>query len=143
MLTVLKVIDQRRREIDICTKACMVLIVALLLAAEWRAAENALLFLSSRRPVLRLAIKSIESRLVEWTSSPYRGANHEHVDGRLLSCGRPCPGIDIQIVDPSGKPVDTGKPGAVGARGANVMRGYGNNPKGNEHAFHERDVSHW
>ena len=36
-----------------------------------------------------------------------------------------------------------GSPDAVGARGANVMRGYGNNPKGNEHAFHERDVSHW
>ena len=64
--------------------------------------------------------------------------DHEHVDGRLLSCGRPCPGIDIQIVDASGKPVDTGKPGEVVARGANVMRGYWNNPKDTELAFHNR-----
>ena len=62
--------------------------------------------------------------------------DHEHVDGRLLSCGRPCPGIDIQIVDPSEKPVDTGKPGKVVARGANVMGGYWNNPKDTELAFH-------
>src|SRR6516162_98770 len=39
-----------------------------------RLRENTLLFLSSRRPVLWLAIKSIESRPVEWTSSPYRPA---------------------------------------------------------------------
>ena len=62
--------------------------------------------------------------------------DHEHVDGRLLSCRRPCPGIDIQIVDPSGKPVDTGKPGEVVARGAVVLRGYWNNPKDTELAFH-------
>jgi len=62
--------------------------------------------------------------------------DQEHVDGRLLSGGRPCPGIDIQIVDASGKPVDTGKPGEVVARGANVMRGYWNNPKDTELAFH-------
>jgi acyl-CoA synthetase (AMP-forming)/AMP-acid ligase II len=62
--------------------------------------------------------------------------DHEHVDVLLLSCGRPCPGIDIQIVDASGKPVDTGKPGEVVARGANVLRGYWNNPKDTELAFH-------
>lgn len=61
--------------------------------------------------------------------------DHEHVDGRLLSCGRPCPGIDIQIVDPSGKPVDTGKPGEVVARGANVVRVTGT-IKDTELAFH-------
>src|SRR5271155_1089437 len=26
----------------------------------------------------------------------------EHTDGRLLSCGRPCPGIDLQVTDDSG-----------------------------------------
>ena len=27
----------------------------------------------------------------------------EHVEGRFLSCGRPCPGIDVQVVDESGQ----------------------------------------
>jgi long-chain acyl-CoA synthetase len=51
----------------------------------------------------------------------------EHIEGRLLSCGRPCPGIDLQIVDESGEQVDIGTPGELVARGANVMRGYWNN----------------
>jgi long-chain acyl-CoA synthetase len=61
--------------------------------------------------------------------------DQEHVDGRLLSCGRPCPGVDIQVTDESGKPVDTGKPGELVARGANVMRGYWNNPEETALAF--------
>ena len=63
--------------------------------------------------------------------------DHEHVDGRLLSCGRPCPGIDVQIVDESGKQVDAGQPGELVARGANVMRGYWNNPEETALAFRD------
>src|SRR5215469_3181343 len=58
----------------------------------------------------------------------------EHVEGRLLSCGRPCPGIDVQIVDETGKQVDVGARGELVARGANVMRGYWNNPEETAHA---------
>ena len=61
--------------------------------------------------------------------------DNEHVDGRLLSCGRPCPGIDLQVTDEAGKPVDAGKPGQFVARGANVMRGYWNNPEETALAF--------
>jgi long-chain acyl-CoA synthetase len=61
--------------------------------------------------------------------------DEEHVEGRLLSCGRPCPGIDLQIVDESGKQVDIGTPGEFVARGANVMRGYWNNSEETARAF--------
>jgi long-chain acyl-CoA synthetase len=60
----------------------------------------------------------------------------EHVDSRFPSCGRPCPGIDVQVIDASGKPVDAGKTGELVARGANVMRGYWNDPKETALAFH-------
>jgi len=53
--------------------------------------------------------------------------NQEHTDDRLLSCGRPCPGIDLRVTDDSGKQVEVGKSGELVARGANIMRGYWNN----------------
>ncbi len=39
--------------------------------------------------------------------------DHEHTEERLLSCGRTCPGIDLRVVDESGKEVGTGRPGEV------------------------------
>lgn len=63
--------------------------------------------------------------------------DQEHTDDRLLSCGRPCPGIDLQVVDESGKQVEAGHPGELVARGANVMRGYWNNPEETAVAFRE------
>jgi len=61
----------------------------------------------------------------------------EHVEGRLLSCGRPCPGIDVRVVDEMGKQVDAGATGELVARGANVMRSYWNNPDETAHAFRD------
>jgi long-chain acyl-CoA synthetase len=61
----------------------------------------------------------------------------EHVEGRFLSCGRPCPGIDVQVLDESGKQVEAGTTGEFVARGANVMRGYWNNPEETDHAFQD------
>lgn len=55
--------------------------------------------------------------------------DHEHTENRLLSCGRPCPGIDVQVVDESGKQLEAGQNGELVGRGANVMRGYWNNPE--------------
>jgi long-chain acyl-CoA synthetase len=51
----------------------------------------------------------------------------EHTDDRLASCGRPCPGIELQITDESGNPVGAGQPGELVVRGVNVMPGYWNN----------------
>jgi long-chain acyl-CoA synthetase len=61
--------------------------------------------------------------------------DHEHTQDRLLSCGRPSVGIDLQVTDESGKQVEVGKPGELVARGANIMRGYWNNPEETELAF--------
>ncbi len=61
--------------------------------------------------------------------------DREHTDDKLLSCGRPCPGIDVQVLDESGTPVENGQPGELVARGENVMRGYWNSPEETSLAF--------
>jgi len=63
--------------------------------------------------------------------------NHEHSEGRLTSCGRACPGIDVRVVDDAGKEVGVGQTGELVARGANVMRGYWNNSKETGLAFRD------
>jgi long-chain acyl-CoA synthetase len=63
--------------------------------------------------------------------------DHEHTKNRLLSCGRPCPGIDVRVVDESGRQLDTGQHGELVARGANVMSGYWNRPQETNRAFKE------
>ena len=61
--------------------------------------------------------------------------NHEHTQTRLMSCGRTCPGIDMRVVDESGREVEAGQHGELVARGANVMRGYWSNPQETSRAF--------
>jgi long-chain acyl-CoA synthetase len=61
--------------------------------------------------------------------------DHEHRDGRLMSCGQPAPGIDVQIADESGKDVQAGERGELLARGPNVMRGYWNDSEDTAAAF--------
>ena len=61
--------------------------------------------------------------------------DQEHLEGKLLSCGRPCPGIDLRVEDETGKEVEVGQHGELVARGANVMRGYWNDPQDTALAF--------
>ncbi len=61
--------------------------------------------------------------------------DQEHVEGRLLSCGRPCPGIDLRVEDENGKEAEVGQHGELVARGANVMQGYCNDPQDNALSF--------
>ena len=61
--------------------------------------------------------------------------DHEHTEDKLTSCGRPCLGIDVRVVDPTGNEVETGKTGELIARGGNIMRGYWNNPEETKGAF--------
>ena len=63
--------------------------------------------------------------------------DNEHTEERLLSCGRPCPGIDVQVVDGAGKPVAAGQSGELVARGSSVMSGYWNNPEETTQAFRD------
>jgi long-chain acyl-CoA synthetase len=60
--------------------------------------------------------------------------DREHIEDKLMSCGRPCPGVEVQIVDDAGN-AETGNPGELVARGANVMRGYWKNPQETAAAF--------
>jgi acyl-CoA synthetase (AMP-forming)/AMP-acid ligase II len=53
--------------------------------------------------------------------------NDEHTEDRLVSCGRACPGIDLRVVDESGKELDAGARGELAVRGANVMPRYWHN----------------
>jgi long-chain acyl-CoA synthetase len=61
--------------------------------------------------------------------------DQEHIKSRLLSCGRPCPGVDLRVEDETGKEVEVGQHGELVARGANVMRGYWNDPQDTGVAF--------
>ena len=36
--------------------------------------------------------------------------DQEHTEDRLTSCGKPCPGIDLQVLDESGKQIEAGSP---------------------------------
>jgi len=61
--------------------------------------------------------------------------DREHVNSKLLSCGRPCPGIDLRVEDETGKEVEVGQHGELVARGVNVMRGYWNDLEDTALAF--------
>jgi long-chain acyl-CoA synthetase len=63
--------------------------------------------------------------------------DQEHTDNRLRSCGRPCPGIDVRVVDEAGKELASGARGEFVARGANVMRSYWNDPDETARAFRD------
>ena len=63
--------------------------------------------------------------------------DHEHTEDKLMSCGRPCPGVDLQVTDTTGKEVEPGQAGELIARGANVMRGYWNSPEETAKAFRD------
>jgi len=67
------------------------------------------------------------------------GLQHaEHTQQRLLSCGRAGPGIEVRVVDESsGRELGIGKAGELVVRGANVMRGYWNNPDETARAFRD------
>ena len=63
-------------------------------------------------------------------------AKEDSIGQLLNSCGRSCPGVDVQVIDSSsGRPVEAGQPGEIVARGANVMLGYWNHPECTAQAF--------
>src|SRR5438477_3506872 len=61
----------------------------------------------------------------------------EHTEDKLTSCGRPAMGIAVRVVDATGKEIETGQTGELVARGANIMRGYWNNPDETNGAFRD------
>jgi len=63
--------------------------------------------------------------------------DQDHTDDRLLSCGRPCPGVEVLVVDDAGTQLASGQHGELVARGANVMQGYWNNHEETGRAFRD------
>jgi long-chain acyl-CoA synthetase len=63
----------------------------------------------------------------------------DHERGR--SAGQPVMGCQVVIREPDGSPVETGRPGEVTIRGANVMAGYWNKPEQTDAAL--RDGWYW
>jgi acyl-CoA synthetase (AMP-forming)/AMP-acid ligase II len=63
--------------------------------------------------------------------------DHEHTEDRLMSCGRTCPGVDLRVVDESGRELEARGRGELVVRAANVMRSYWNNPEETKPAFRD------
>jgi long-chain acyl-CoA synthetase len=61
--------------------------------------------------------------------------DEDHAGAKLLSCGRPCPGIDLQVADEAGKHMESGQHGELIVRGENVMGGYWNKREDSATAF--------
>lgn len=73
----------------------------------------------------------------------------EHVDGskRLLSCGKPFPGVELRIVDAEGKDMPPGEVGEIVCRTPQVMKGYWRKPEDTAKAkrggwFHSGDAGY-
>lgn len=51
-----------------------------------------------------------------------------HVPGKLLSCGRPLPGVELRILDGAGNDAKPGEVGEIALRADCIMRGYWQQP---------------
>jgi len=58
-------------------------------------------------------------------------------DERLMSCGRPRSGVEVQVVDTQGQSLPPGELGEVVTRSDAVMTGYWNNPTATANAIKE------
>jgi fatty-acyl-CoA synthase len=65
-----------------------------------------------------------------------RRADHDVTRAdRLGSCGLPCPGVEVRLLDTAMDDVPTGQPGEICVRGPLVMEGYWQQPAATEDAF--------
>jgi long-chain acyl-CoA synthetase len=79
-------------------------------------------------------------------TSPVASFNHLERPTKPGSIGTPLWGVDMQVVDPEGKPVPTGEMGEIVIRGHNVMKGYYKRPEATAEAirdgwFHSGDLA--
>ncbi len=80
--------------------------------------------MSAFGPVMTQLFGMTETATVATALEP---ADHDHPE-RLLSCGRPLPGVDVRIVLPDGTPAKVGESGQVTIRCDSVMKGYWKRP---------------
>ncbi len=68
-------------------------------------------------------------------TSPTLTSNRVAASPRPGSIGKPLPGVEIRLVDETGRDVEVGDPGEVIVRGPNVFKGYWNRPGDTSQAF--------
>ncbi|HTK79103.1 MAG TPA: long-chain-fatty-acid--CoA ligase [Rhizomicrobium sp.] len=54
--------------------------------------------------------------------------DHDPARGKLRSCGKPAPGHEIKVLDPTGGELPPGEVGEIAIRAPNLMKGYWNKP---------------
>jgi acyl-CoA synthetase (AMP-forming)/AMP-acid ligase II len=91
-------------------------------------------------PVLRACVALFPGRMVQVygmteasgavTALPVADHENPEVAHRLVSAGRPFPGVEIEIRDPATEePVPVGEPGEIWVRSASLMSGYWGRPE--------------
>lgn len=73
--------------------------------------------------------------------------DHDPARGKLRSCGKPNPGVEIRIVDENDKDLPQGEVGEIIMRSKCIMKGYWNNPNATTEAvvdnwFHTGDAGY-
>jgi fatty-acyl-CoA synthase len=77
-------------------------------------------------PVLAQVYGSTEAGLISVLTPPEHDLSRPQ---SLASCGRPMPGIEVELRDEQGRPVSVGQTGEVCVRSPQVMAGYWNDPQ--------------
>jgi acyl-CoA synthetase (AMP-forming)/AMP-acid ligase II len=67
-------------------------------------------------------------------------AEHDASRGKLRSCGRAWPGIEVRLVTPEGREAGVGEVGEIQIRSSTVMKGYWNRPEATREAI---DAEGW
>jgi long-chain acyl-CoA synthetase len=76
------------------------------------------------------------SPLLTWLSPEAHEGEEASIAGALRgSAGRPVAGVTIRVVDPLDRELPPGQPGEIVARGANIMKGYWNQPENTAEAL--------
>jgi long-chain acyl-CoA synthetase len=79
-------------------------------------------------------------------TSPVACSNHPDRERKAGSIGTPIEGVEMQVVDEDGNPVEQGEVGEIVIRGHNIMKGYWQRPDATEEAmrggwFHSGDMA--
>jgi len=106
------------------------------------ACRNVRLFVSGSAPLLPDTFRQFEARtgqriLERYGMSETAMLTSNSYDGNRVpgTVGLPLPGVEVRVVDESGRPCGTGEIGAIQVRGPNVFRGYWRMPQKTKEEF--------